>query len=150
MKSYLINTETLEYPIYEGDYRLKFSDTSFPQDFEPDTPYAWVYETTPPTLTSFETNYREITPVQNASGKWERQWEVYTLSQEEFLAKEERAEEANKNLAVRLLRDTDWSQLPDVNLQNKQAFVEYRALLRDIVLNPQREVVFPTKPIEVW
>ena len=56
----------------------------------------------------------------------------------------------DKTKAMKLLSETDWSQLPDVNLQNKQEFVEYRAILRDIVLNPQREVVFPTKPIEVW
>ena len=97
MKSYIINTDTLEYPIYEGDYRLKYPSTSFPQDFEPEAPYAWVYETSPPVIENFNEGYKEIVPIKNAEGIWQRVWEVYTLSEAELLAKEENIKRINKN-----------------------------------------------------
>lgn len=47
-----------------------------------------------------------------------------------------------------LLLDSDWTQLSDVNLSNKEEWKIYRQKLRDIskdFLNPE-EVIFPEKP----
>ena len=52
--------------------------------------------------------------------------------------------------AKSLLQSSDWSALPDVDLANKAEFVAYRATLRNLVLNPVTEPVFPTTPTPVW
>jgi hypothetical protein len=50
-----------------------------------------------------------------------------------------------------LLVETDWTQLPDVNIANKDEYSAYRELLRNIVLNPQPGcITWPTKPTTVW
>jgi hypothetical protein len=52
----------------------------------------------------------------------------------------------------KLLQETDWTQLLDVNLSNKDEFATYRQALRDIDKQqgyPQN-VVYPTKPQEIW
>lgn len=57
----------------------------------------------------------------------------------------------NKNKAMKLLSDTDWTQLPDVNLLNKDDFAVYREALRQIAINPPSGFIdFPVKPNEVW
>lgn len=59
--------------------------------------------------------------------------------------------ELNKATASRLLYDTDYTQLPDVNLANKDEFSVYRALLRQIATNPTPgNLVWPVKPTNVW
>lgn len=46
---------------------------------------------------------------------------------------------------------TDWSQLPDVNISNKEEFVLYRALMRSYVFNtPSGVIDWPTEPQPVW
>ena len=151
MKSYLINTDTLEYPIYEGDYRLKHPATSFPQEFEPEYPFAWVYETTQPQLENFEEGFKETTPVKDDYGVWLRQWEVYKLTADEISMKENSIKRFNKDTASRLLKETDWTQALDVSLNNKQEFIDYRAMLRAIAINPPaRRATFPNKPKSVW
>ena len=52
--------------------------------------------------------------------------------------------------AKALLQASDWASLPDVNLTNKSDFVAYRATLRNLVLNPVTNPVFPTEPQPVW
>lgn len=52
--------------------------------------------------------------------------------------------------AKKLLADSDWSVLPDVNISNKAEFESYRAQLRTLMFNPVVEPVFPTEPQPVW
>jgi hypothetical protein len=57
----------------------------------------------------------------------------------------------NKLQAEKLLQETDWSQMPDVALLNKQEFTDYRAAVRVIAVNPPTTPVeFPNKPQELW
>lgn len=49
-----------------------------------------------------------------------------------------------------LLANTDWTVLTDVPLDNKADYKTYRATLRDLVLNPVVDPVFPDEPIPVW
>lgn len=57
----------------------------------------------------------------------------------------------NKAKAEQLLTQSDWTQLPDVNLLNKNEFATYRAELRQIAINPVAgNIDFPTKPNEIW
>jgi hypothetical protein len=57
----------------------------------------------------------------------------------------------NKQRAEKLLQDSDWAVLPDVNLSNKAEWEAYRSALRGIARNPQEgDLNWPTKPQNVW
>jgi hypothetical protein len=49
-----------------------------------------------------------------------------------------------------LIANCDWSVLPDVNLQNKSEFENYRSILRNLILNPVENPVFPIEPDPIW
>lgn len=51
-------------------------------------------------------------------------------------------------LRARLLNESDWTQLPDVPLETKSAWADYRQALRDITEQPgfPKNVVWPEKP----
>ena len=150
MKSYLINTETLEWPIYEGEYRLQFPNTSFPIDFTPDLPHEWVYESIPPVIDRSIQGLREIAPTK-VEGEWTRTWEAYDLTQEELDRRADAVKAYNIKIASKLLQETDWTQLPDVEVVNKQEFSDYRKALRNIVTNPPGTVAeVPSKPTAIW
>ena len=53
--------------------------------------------------------------------------------------------EAKKRIA-----DSDWSVLPDVNITNKSEFENYRTQLRNLIINPVENPVFPTEPNPIW
>ena len=57
-----------------------------------------------------------------------------------------------KDKAKQLLADSDWSTLPDVQTQllNYQDFVNYRSQLRNLVINPVENPVFPSEPEARW
>ena len=56
----------------------------------------------------------------------------------------------NQLKAMQLLQATDWTQVADVPLLNKQEFTDYRATVRAIALNPPVEATFPQLPTEQW
>lgn len=67
--------------------------------------------------------------------------------------------EQNKQTAVYLLQQTDWTTIPDVSdptksnpyLSNVSDFVAYRNVVRQYALNPVAgDINWPTLPQEVW
>jgi hypothetical protein len=67
--------------------------------------------------------------------------------------------EANKQYAVKILQQTDWTQIPSVSdpalsnpyLANKNAFDIYRNSVRQYALNPVAgDITWPILPEEVW
>jgi hypothetical protein len=58
--------------------------------------------------------------------------------------------EACKAQAKALLSANDWSVLPDVQITNKAAFDNYRAILRGYVISPVTDPTWPTEPQPVW
>ena len=67
--------------------------------------------------------------------------------------------EENKQTAINLLQQTDWTQIPSVSdpalsnpyLANKNAFDIYRNVVRQYALNPVAgDINWPTIPQEVW
>ena len=67
--------------------------------------------------------------------------------------------ESNKQTAILLLQQTDWTQIPSVSdpalsnpyLANKNAFDIYRNSVRQYALNPVAgDITWPTIPTEVW
>ena len=55
-----------------------------------------------------------------------------------------------KTTAKQLLAASDWSVLPDVQITNKAAFDNYRAILRGYVISPVTDPTWPTEPQPVW
>jgi len=55
-----------------------------------------------------------------------------------------------KTQAKELISKCDWSVLPDVNLQNKSDFESYRSKLRELIVNPIENPVFPIEPDPIW
>jgi hypothetical protein len=55
-------------------------------------------------------------------------------------------------IAKQKLQETDWAVLPDVEtrLTNKQDFVNYRAYLRNIVVQNLTFSNIPNEPVAVW
>jgi len=67
--------------------------------------------------------------------------------------------EENKQTAIKILQQTDWTQIPSVSdpalsnpyLANKNAFDIYRNSVRQYALNPVAgDITWPTMPEEVW
>lgn len=54
-------------------------------------------------------------------------------------------EESKKRIA-----NSDWVVLQDVNISNKSEFINYRSQLRNLILNPVEEPIFPEEPQPVW
>jgi len=80
-----INIQTLEYPLYEGDIKLAFPNTSFPVIFTPPDGYATVVDVPVPSYDWVTQGLREVTPVE-VNGVWTQTWEVYALSEAEVIA----------------------------------------------------------------
>jgi hypothetical protein len=55
-----------------------------------------------------------------------------------------------KDEAKRKIQACDWSVLEDVNLINKQAFIEYRSYLRNLILNPVEDPIWQPEPDPIW
>ena len=48
------------------------------------------------------------------------------------------------------IANSDWSVLPDVKLTNKVEFENYRSILRNLILNPIEDPIFPVEPKPIW
>jgi hypothetical protein len=73
---------------------------------------------------------------------------VRNLTQQEIDGLNKQKQDQNKQIAEEKLSATDWTQVADVPLLNKQAFVDYRAAVRAIALNPPVQATFPEIPAE--
>ena len=141
-------------PVLEDNLRLLYPNVSFPlvmttSDVEP---FGFgLYEFSPePQLTQWQKAV-EVDPVQNGDGIWVQTWIVEPLTPSEKAQKESEMKAANKRIAEASLRDSDWSVLPDVALQNKAEWESYRASLREIAINPPIEVgAWPAPPKTIW
>jgi hypothetical protein len=91
-----------------------------------------------------------LAPAIQVNGVWTQVYKVVDLDKEQKAQAEIARKEANKQQAIALLQQTDWTQVSDAPLLNKQVFTDYRAAVRAIAINPPVEAVFPSKPDEVW
>lgn len=96
---------------------------------------------------------------QQINGEWYKTWIVQdnTPEQQEYVDRQLR--QSNKQNAVNLLLETDWTDLPSVAdpeksspfLANQREFIAYRNELRRIAVNPPVVVeIWPKKPDSVW
>jgi hypothetical protein len=56
----------------------------------------------------------------------------------------------NEQTAKVLLASSDWIFASDVSLANKDEWIEYRKVLREIAINPTEEAVIPERPQVIW
>jgi hypothetical protein len=77
-------------------------------------------------------------------------WEVKDKTESQIQQEQNAQKLNNKTQAEKLLQATDWTQVADVPLLNKQEFVDYRAAVRAIALNPPVQAIFPDLPVEQW
>lgn len=146
-----INTTTNAYPVSEQDIRNEFPNTSFSLPFQAPEGYAPVLESPAPAYDAMTQGYREASPAQDTLGNWVRVYSIYDLEPEQIANNEEQRKQSNKQQAMSLLSATDWTQMPDVDMANKDEFTAYRAALRAIAVNPPVTVSeWPVKPEEVW
>jgi len=55
-----------------------------------------------------------------------------------------------KDQAKFLISKSDWAVLPDVKIENKTEFENYRSVLRNYILNPVENPIFPPEPEPIW
>ena len=141
------NGAVAEYPVYEGDLRLRFSNVSFPTPFVAPDGYAAVENSAYPEV-DYKNNVNEEAPIL-VDGVWTRNWVITPATSEEIAAREGMMKQGNREERNRRLTQCDWTQLGDVGLTDacKANFVAYRVALRAVdLLNP----VWPDAPAEEW
>ena len=134
----------VEYPVYEGDIKLRYPNVSFPTPFVAPEGYALVADTTPPAY-DYRKNVVEGTPTL-IDGVWTRQWVVTDASAGEISERTEAQwanvrSERNAKLAA-----CDWTQLPDAPVVHA-VWAGYRQALRDITDQTDPfNIVWPQEP----
>jgi hypothetical protein len=89
---------------------------------------------------------------------WTLEWTVTDFTLQEQADYYANLAEENKQKAENILSATDWTSIPAVAdpirsnpyLTNQGEFDTYRSAIRDIVLNPTFDAVFPIEPVEIW
>ena len=144
---YKVSTQQVQ---SESEIRAEFPNTSFPVPFYAPEGYEPILESPAPETTPYQSAFQDGV-VQDSLGNYVRAWKVVDWDQEQIDAYDAQQKDINKALAMNLLSDTDWTQMPDVYLINKGDFTDYRTALRTIALNPPITVTeWPTKPDEQW
>lgn len=139
--------QIVEYPVYEGDIRLRFNNVSFPTPFVAPEGYVPVKDVVPPQIGVFQ-NLDEGEPAE-IDGEWTRQWVVTEATPEQIAERTERQWSHIRADRNARLAECDWTQLPDAPLTNieTQAWATYRQALRDITTqNDPFNIVWPQEP----
>lgn len=152
-----INTQTGAYPVSQQQIVQAYPDTSFPNPFVPPEEYRVVLQYPVPTYDPITQGVREIAPTL-IDGEYFQTWEVYDLDPEQIQYNKDQIAQQKKQQGKQLLTETDWTAIPSVAdpaqsnpyLVNQNEFFAYRSSVRDIVLNPTWDAVFPEMPVEIW
>ena len=139
--------------MYQQEFLNTFTNTSFPAQITEEVLNSLgadvVLNGAQPTPTFYQFVIQD--GVEQLDGKWFTKFICVDMNQEAKNAKDTKCKAANKATAEGKLAETDWTQVADVPLLNKQAFVDYRAAIRAIAINPPVIVQnWATKPQEVW
>lgn len=138
------NGAVAEYPVYEGEIRLRYPNVSFPSPFVAPEGYVPVADVVPPAY-DYRKNVTEGTPVL-VDGAWTRNWVVADASEEEIAQRTEAQWTAIRNQRNAKLAACDWTQLPDAPV-DATAWAAYRQELRDITNQPDPfNIIWPEEP----
>ena len=138
------NNAVAEYPVYEGDIRLRYANVSFPTPFVPPEDYEPVADATPPAY-DYRKNVMEGTPTL-IDGVWTRQRVVADATADEIAQRTEAQWNAVRALRNTKLENCDWTQLPDAPV-DATAWAAYRQELRDITTQTDPfNITWPQEP----
>jgi hypothetical protein len=148
----LIRIRSTGQTMYESEFRSINSNTSFPPQISVEILNEFGAD---PVLNGAQptpTFYQVVTQdgVEEVDGQWFTKFICVDMDQEAKDAKDAQCKAANKATAEQKLAATDWTQVADVPLLNKQEFVDYRTAVRAIALNPPVQATFPEIPVEQW
>ena len=94
---------------------------------------------------SFNSDYTDLIPPSETYIIWKNDsWKVDKILKSEYLKNQ------CKEKAKSLIASSDWSVLPDVNTTNKSDFENYRSILRNLIINPIEDPIFPIEPNPIW
>jgi hypothetical protein len=135
----------IEYPVFEGEIKLRFPNTSFSIPFVPPDEYQLVKDIPIPSVT-YEQNVTEGTP-QLVDGVWTKIWIITDANEEEILFRTENKAQSVRIQRNSLLFQSDWTQTKDAPV-NSDLWQVYRQNLRDIPnqIGFPWEVEWPSKP----
>ena len=140
---------TTTYPYYLSVLAREYPNTSFPRNPSPE--FLALYGIYPVALSSKplpgpQEKVVEGSPILGASG-WEQTWNIVPLSPEELSYQESELSVRHREKRNQLLRDSDWTQLPDTP-GDPRAWQAYRQALRDLTSQTgfPWEVVWPVPP----
>lgn len=161
----LENNIAVRWPIGEYEVRAEYPEASLPEYLtreivEPLGYGVFVVNGYPPEYDMAWQDIEEIPPVLKDDGKYHQSYKItekYTPEEKQRLQDEE-ARQYNKNKAMQLLSESDWSDKPSVTDTSKPLYLvnaaewgAYRDALRAIAVYPPVTVdVWPVKPEEVW
>lgn len=158
------NNNIVKYPYTIWDLKNDNPNTSFP------------YEITNNQLAEFNVYNVDIAPkpeydesIKNCiegnapiyvNGVWTVEWLISDKTQYEIVQHQEKMMARNKEIAKKLLSDTDWASVPSVSnpdqsnpyLANQADFFAYRNQVRAIAIDPPAfdSVVWPDIPNAEW
>lgn len=134
-----------EYPLYAGDIKLQFPNTSFPKDFVPPEGYVEVVAVTPPQI-NWNQNIADGTP-ELIDGVWTQNWVVTDATPEQIAERTASQAASVRNDRNRRLADCDWTQLPDAPV-DPAVWAAYRQALRDVTAQAgfPWDVQWPSEP----
>ena len=148
----LIRIRSTGQTMYESEFRSINSNTSFPPQISVEILNEFgadpVLNGAQPTPTFYQ--FVNQDGVEQIGGQWFTKFICVDMDQEAKDAKDTQCKTANKATAEQKLAATDWTQVADVPLLNKQDFVDYRTAVRAIALNPPVQATFPDLPVEQW
>lgn len=138
------NGAVAEYPVYEGEIRLRYPNVSFPSPFVAPEGYEPVVDVVPPAY-DYRKNVTDGTPLL-IDGVWTRNWIVADASDEQVSERLEAQWTSVRNQRNAKLAACDWTQLPDAPV-DATTWAAYRQELRDITNQPDPfNIVWPQEP----
>ena len=148
----LIRIRSTGQTMYESEFRSINFNTSFPPQISVEILNEFgadpVLNGAQPTPTFYQVVVQD--GVEEVDGQWFTKFICVDMDQEAKDAKDAQCKASNKATAESKLAATDWTQVSDVPLLNKQEFVDYRTAVRAIALNPPVQATFPEIPAEQW
>ena len=148
------NGNVVEYPIYEGEIKLRYPNISFPTPFLAPAGYTKVIDTPRP-LADHTKNVIEGELI-NSNDTWKRTWIIVDASSEEITTRTEAAAlnvriTRNQRLAAsdwRVTYEVEKAAIDGLGIQYPQVWATYRQALRDITLQPgfPHNVTWPDEP----
>lgn len=143
----ILDNQIVEYPVYEGDIRLRYPNTSFPSNFVPPEEYVRVEDVVPPSITPLQ-NIVELSPLKTETG-WIRNWIIKGANAEEAQHRTENQWANIRNQRNGLLQRSDWicARSVDIGEAVPEEWKVYRQALRDITNQEDAfNILWPTPP----